>query len=210
MDRKHECKTGANTGLAKVAVQCSTDTFVVNQSLVLRIKIFFKKKQNLIQDVRLIPALGGGNIEEQTISALQGLGFILICLLSKNPDLPNKWNPVGHQVAWLDLAKTKLKNIPISSYTRDIIGSCFSKRNIEDIYIKKITEKFDFEFADDSYNNPPQFIYIDDFIKYVSFCQKRLETQQISISNYQSRQLIPIKLKQLTKVEYQELLQEEE
>ena len=28
-----------NTGLAKVAVQCSADAFVVNQSLVLRIKI---------------------------------------------------------------------------------------------------------------------------------------------------------------------------
>jgi hypothetical protein len=34
-----ERKTGANTGLAKVAVQCSADTFVVNQSLVLRINI---------------------------------------------------------------------------------------------------------------------------------------------------------------------------
>lgn len=39
------CKTratrtpGHNTGLAKVAVQCSADTFVVNQSLVLRINI---------------------------------------------------------------------------------------------------------------------------------------------------------------------------
>ena len=29
----------ANTGLAKVAVQCSADTFVVNQSLVLRINL---------------------------------------------------------------------------------------------------------------------------------------------------------------------------
>ena len=29
----------ANTGLAKVAVQCYADTFVVNQSLVLRINI---------------------------------------------------------------------------------------------------------------------------------------------------------------------------
>ena len=29
----------ANSGLAKVAVQCSADTFVVNQSLVLRINI---------------------------------------------------------------------------------------------------------------------------------------------------------------------------
>ena len=32
-----EINTAGNTGLAKVAVQCSADTFVVNQSLVLRI-----------------------------------------------------------------------------------------------------------------------------------------------------------------------------
>jgi hypothetical protein len=35
VDRRPAC----NTGLAKVAVQCSADTFVVNQSLVLRISI---------------------------------------------------------------------------------------------------------------------------------------------------------------------------
>jgi hypothetical protein len=34
-----ERTTSANTGLAKVAVQCSADTFVVHQSLVLRINI---------------------------------------------------------------------------------------------------------------------------------------------------------------------------
>lgn len=35
----NERKTAYNTGLAKVAVRCSADTFVVNQSLVLRINI---------------------------------------------------------------------------------------------------------------------------------------------------------------------------
>ncbi len=34
-----ERKTTHNTGLAKVAVQCSADTFLVNQTLVLRINI---------------------------------------------------------------------------------------------------------------------------------------------------------------------------
>ncbi len=34
-----EEKTTGNTGLAKVAVQCSAETFVVNQTLVLRINI---------------------------------------------------------------------------------------------------------------------------------------------------------------------------
>ena len=37
--------TGYNTGLAKVAVQFSADTFVVNQSLVLRINIYGENRQ---------------------------------------------------------------------------------------------------------------------------------------------------------------------
>ena len=36
--------TAGNTGLAKVAVQCSADTFVVNQTLVLRINICGKNR----------------------------------------------------------------------------------------------------------------------------------------------------------------------
>jgi len=37
-------KTGYNRRLAKVAVQCSADTFAVNQSLVLRINICGEKR----------------------------------------------------------------------------------------------------------------------------------------------------------------------
>jgi len=37
-------KPGTHSGLAKVAVQCSADTFVVNQILVLRINIFGKNR----------------------------------------------------------------------------------------------------------------------------------------------------------------------
>jgi hypothetical protein len=37
-----ERRAATNTGLAKVAVQCSADTFVVNQSLVLRISFCAK------------------------------------------------------------------------------------------------------------------------------------------------------------------------
>ena len=40
VDRRPAC----NTGLAKVAVQCSADTFVVNQTLVLRINICGKNR----------------------------------------------------------------------------------------------------------------------------------------------------------------------
>jgi len=39
-----ERKTAGNTGLAKVAVQCSADTFLVNQAWVLRINICGEKR----------------------------------------------------------------------------------------------------------------------------------------------------------------------
>ena len=41
-------KTPYNTGLAKVAAQCSADTFLVNQKLVLRINICGKNRQLLV------------------------------------------------------------------------------------------------------------------------------------------------------------------
>jgi hypothetical protein len=41
-------QAAGNTGLAKVAVQCSIDTFIVNQTLVLRINICGKNRQFLV------------------------------------------------------------------------------------------------------------------------------------------------------------------
>lgn len=59
--------TADNTGLAKVAVQCSADTFVVNQSLVLRINICgenatFAKPENVM-----------GNFKDSTCKLLSSL-----------------------------------------------------------------------------------------------------------------------------------------
>ena len=46
-DRKQR-SPATNSGLAKVAIQCSADTFVVNQSLVLRINICGENRQLLL------------------------------------------------------------------------------------------------------------------------------------------------------------------
>jgi len=40
--------TGANSTYKKLAVQCSADTFVVNQTFVLRINICVKNRQLLV------------------------------------------------------------------------------------------------------------------------------------------------------------------
>ncbi|MFN5224549.1 MAG: hypothetical protein ACK5DJ_10210, partial [Bacteroidota bacterium] len=48
MKRTRNRATTANTGLAKVAVHCSADSFVVPQSLVHRINICGKNRQLLL------------------------------------------------------------------------------------------------------------------------------------------------------------------
>ena len=47
-DNFDERKTTANSTYKKLAVQCSADTFVVNQTLVLRINICGKNRQLLV------------------------------------------------------------------------------------------------------------------------------------------------------------------
>ena len=57
MNKQRQDRTPAgNTGLVKVAVQCSADTFVVNQSLVLRINIWGENR-HLRQARKLLAAM---------------------------------------------------------------------------------------------------------------------------------------------------------
>jgi hypothetical protein len=139
-------------------------------------------------------------------SILNGLGGLLLCLLSKSVALPKRWNPVGHQLAWLNLANQSLKDLSISSYTRDLIRACFSKRNIETQVLRQI---FDAEFKydlDTSYD-PPKFLYIEDFIHYIELCQNKLELQQISITNNQPRQLTPVRLIKIKQEDYSKIIE---
>jgi len=48
--------TGYNSGLAKVAVHCSADTFVVNQPFVLRMNFCGKNRQLLVAAKRYLQA----------------------------------------------------------------------------------------------------------------------------------------------------------
>ena len=54
-DKSIERKTTHNSTYKKLAVQCSADTFVVNQSLVLRIYICGKNRQLLVAANRYKP-----------------------------------------------------------------------------------------------------------------------------------------------------------
>jgi hypothetical protein len=170
--------------------------------------VSFRAVDDLIMDNRFIPQFGlDQDNENQAI--LHATGSLLVALLSKNTDLPSRWNPVGQQQAGLNLAKFKLKNLAISTYTRDIISACFSNRNLETQFNLSF-DKADFEFADDTSYDPPIFRIIDDFIRQVEFALNKLKNQQLSVSSHQPRQLTPISIMQLRREDYQTLMENSE
>lgn len=170
--------------------------------------IKFRAVDDLIMDNRFIPQFGlDQDNENQAI--LHATGSLLVALLSKNADLPSRWNPVGLQQAGLYLAKFKLKDLAISTYTRDIISACFSNRNLETQFNLSF-DKADFEFADDTSFDPPTFMIIDDLIRQVEFALNKLKTQQLSVSSHQPRQLTPISIMQLRRQDYQILMENPE
>lgn len=174
-------------------------------------EVTFRDPDELIIDKRYLPTFGL-DPDKEFQAALNGLGSLLISLLAKHTSLPDKWNPLGQQQAWMGLARAKLKHVAVSSYTNDIIAGCFSPRNVETRWFKNIglKENFSFDIADDNKLDPPSFADIDDFLKYIDMAMGRLKNQQISVSMHQPRQLTPVSLIQLKEKQYQQLLKGED
>lgn len=161
--------------------------------------IKMRAKVNRVVENRFIPAFEI-NFEPQQ-SLLYTLGSMLVSLLSKDAYLPDKWNPIGFQQAWSELARYKLRNVAVSSYTRTIISSCFSKRNIETQFNLRLPQ-LNFKIDDDTKFDPPPLMNIDDFITLVNYALARLKNQQLLVSNQQPRQLTPISLVQMKKEDF--------
>ncbi|MFD2602623.1 RNA-directed DNA polymerase [Flavobacterium suzhouense] len=164
-----------------------------------KVLVQMRAKENMIIENRFIPAFEE-NFEPQQ-SLLYTLGNMLVSLLSKDAILPDKWNPIGFQQAWSELARYKLRNIAVSTYTRTIISSCFSKRNIETRFNLGLPQ-LNFKIDDDTKFDPPPLKNIDDFISLVNYALDRLKNQQLLVSSQQPRQLTPVSLVQMKKEDF--------
>lgn len=167
-------------------------------------KVEFKTQPNLVKDLRYVPSMHLISQSEKVEACINGLGSLLVCLLAKSYFLPSKWNPLGHQLTWTNLYREKLRDVPISSFTRNILDGCFSKKNKETKFQNTFQIELSFIPDDDTLNDPPDFFDISDFISYILKSKENLEMQQISVANHQPRQLTPINLKMFRRNNHQE------
>ena len=167
----------------------------------------YKKQWNAIkfeyQDVRkdtrfeseFYNNFGSFDTEKEQVYSLC---ILLVQLVSKkfsfNPLLNRGDSIEKNQFLFWD----KLYSTHVSSYTRAIIKGGLSYRHFELEYLSF----FDSFFArdDDSDNDPIKIDCINDLHKHICEAQKCLERFQLSLEDNKPRQIIPISLKNLTKM----------
>lgn len=156
---------------------------------------------NNINDKRYFPDSINKQYNNSDLSGIHSLSVILISLLSHDTSFPWLWNASDLNIEWNMLLLSKLNNIPVSSYTMNILQACLWDKNRETTYWieRKLVTINGYIKNDDSLNDPPIIDNIDDMIGYVSKAIRRLESYQLSLGVSKPRQLTPISLKQLSK-----------
>lgn len=143
----------------------------------------------------------GTVVESDWIKSRRALGQILWGLLKGNFDLPFDWNIRGLERSLLGKVVRECEKLPISSCTLSLLLACLMPRNKEtsimNVYpnlfgdIGKTADDTKFDLLIDSWQD------LDDFIKQA---QEILSTSQMSVFNHAARQLIPVRLKQMSQL----------
>ena len=166
-------------------------------------RVTINDKGNFIIDYRYTPKhLDPYGFEDPSSPEpiIQGLGSLLVVLLSNNMELPPQWNPIGHQRAWLGIIHTKLNDEHISSLTKMILQSIFSKKIRETNLLQLFFRNEDYAFVQEDTSIDPPFIgNLSTLINYITQSQEVLKQYRINIQEDLPRQLVPVSFKQLSR-----------
>ena len=149
-------------------------------------------------DYRYTPyALLDSNSHDDRFYSIYGFSVLLTQLISHNYRFPWIWNIQNQNIIYSNYIFSAAKDITISSLTQSIIASCTLSRNRETFKLKKIYTR-DPNLSDDSKNDPPLIVSLEDLIKYLEISAKELISYRIAVGHNQTRQLIPICLERIT------------
>jgi hypothetical protein len=150
-----------------------------------------------IYDQRYTPLVPDQTSLFTEINSVRGVGLLLYGLLKCSFDLPTIWNGPGHSDLLSMLPKLLLQEMTCSSWTLGILQGCLSSRANESRFIKRYQQVEAYD--DDTLADPIRFDNLDDVSRAVSHAQRVLEGYQMATLQYNARQLIPIRIRQLTR-----------
>ena len=132
---------------------------------------------------------------------LTAMGLLLFGLLRLDFTQPSPWNIRGQQRARLELVRRELERLAISSWTLTILESCLYARSRENLLLNQFTGFFQNDvrdIRDDTEWDPPKIPELSELSKLLHIAQESLEKRQISVLDHAPRQMVPVRISQLT------------
>jgi hypothetical protein len=163
-------------------------------------------RTGLIRDARIVPAWVDSYFVWDA-DAIQGLALILLGLLRRSFRWPAVWNPAGQQRAWASLGKRLIGSAPCSSWTSSILEACVTPRARESLLMSLFIQN---QFGeDDTTKDPPEIGTLTQLGDTLAQSQRILSRYQLSVQNHEPRQLVPIRLDQLSRSSWASVVEDE-
>jgi len=169
-------------------------------------KIYISNSDSLISDDRIHPI--GEKNWMGTWPQIRAVGLLLLNLLRRDFRFMTEWSPIRAGTMFDSSIRFIIGEVQCSSLTTGILEACLLPRARENVLIHNLQSEI--KFDEDTYNDPPLIRDLLDLKKHILNAKKQLENYQFSMQAYKPKQLIPLKIEQLSKFGQDSVLNQEE
>ncbi len=128
---------------------------------------------------------------------VRGLGMLLLGMLRRSFTWPASWNPDFAQNARSGLARALVSMVPCSSTTAAIVEATLTSRARESV-IRQADLQLE-QLDSDTVFDPPRIESLSQLREWIRRATEVLEEHQMSGQQNKPRQLVPLRLRQLTR-----------
>jgi hypothetical protein len=132
---------------------------------------------------------------------IREVAVLLLGLLRKGFSWPVLWNASELQLEFKEVSRSLIREANASSWTTGILESCLLPRQRETLLFD-MRLLSGFQGDDDTAHDPPRIFSIKRLRRYLGRAIEVLEAGQITVHNHQPRQLVPIRIEQISREEW--------
>ena len=153
-----------------------------------------------LEDYRYRELIGGN--DRRWERRLRPIGQLLWGILRRDFHLPPAWNIRGQERSLVELVAWDLERLPISSFTLKILQACLLPRSVETAFVLDFPSLFGNmrrKAADDAQFDRPirSSVMLDALL---ARAQDVLTRHQMTVLEYEPRQLIPVRLQHVGRI----------
>jgi hypothetical protein len=150
------------------------------------------------QEVQNILHQAGTDVE---FGRVQEAGLLLLGLLRQNFRWPAAWRSPGilADVGWV--TRATIQEAHASSWTMGILEACLLPRQRENVLLNLLFFG-EARWDDDTTDDPPPIFTLQLLVRYVTRAIEVLEKGQITVRDHRPRQLIPLRVEQISRAEW--------